>query len=241
MEQGSTEQALEGRYELSISEVLGEAWQQTEGVKGVFLGAFAIYMVIGIILYQIIGIFFNLPDYDTMIAGPDLVAVQIGADLLAMPIEAPLLAALLMMGIHRVNGIALEVGDLFRYYVLVWPLAALAALVYLLVTAGLFLLVLPGIYLSVAYIFVFPLMIDKGMGIWEAMETSRRAVTHRWFTLFGTLLAMALLTALSAVPLGIGLVWTLPMCYLAYGIMYTRIFGFADGPEQERFLVEEDQ
>lgn len=241
MEQGSPERAMEGRYELSVSEVIGEAWRQTEGVKGVFVGAFAVYMLVGIILYRIIGIFFNLPDYDTLILGPDFILLQIGADLLGMPVEVPMLAALLMMGVRRVNGIAPEIGDLFRYYVLVWPLFGLAALVYLLVTAGLFLLVLPGLYLSVAYIFVFPLMIDRGMGIWEAMEASRRAVTHRWFTVFGILLAMALLTALSAVPLGIGLIWTLPMCYLAYGVMYTRVFGFAAGSEQERFPVEEDQ
>lgn len=38
-------------------------------------------------------------------------------------------------------------------------------------------LVLPGIYLAVSYQLSLPLVADKGLGPWEAMETSRKIVS----------------------------------------------------------------
>jgi GYF domain 2 len=44
--------------------------------------------------------------------------------------------------------------------------------------------VIPGIYLSVAWAFAIPLIVDKEFRFWDAMELSRKVVTRQWFQMF---------------------------------------------------------
>ncbi len=48
--------------------------------------------------------------------------------------------------------------------------------------------ILPGIYLTVAWVFCVPLVADKGLEFWPAMELSRKVVSRVWFQVFGLLL-----------------------------------------------------
>jgi hypothetical protein len=50
-------------------------------------------------------------------------------------------------------------------------------------------------------------------------------VTRQWFSVAGVLLAMAIITALSAIPFGLGLIWTLPMGITTVGVLYRELFG----------------
>jgi hypothetical protein len=61
--------------------------------------------------------------------------------------------------------------------------------------AGLLLFVVPGIYLMVAYTFSFLLIADRGMGAWEALETSRRVVSKNWWGVSGLIVLTVLLIA----------------------------------------------
>lgn len=54
----------------------------------------------------------------------------------------------------------------------------------LLVQLGAVLCCLPGIYLLIAWLFSLPLVADRGMGFWDAMELSRRTASRHWFKLF---------------------------------------------------------
>ena len=225
-EKGSVEKALEGDYNLSIGETLSTAWEATDGVKFTFVAAIFVYAFILVIVTFVFGMLLNIGAYQNEGMQVQSLLAQVGIDLLKMPIEIPMLVALMMMGIKRINREEIEIPQLFDYFIFVWPLVFASILIYVFVAVGFMLLILPGIYLSVAYIFVYPLMVDKKMGIWEAMETSRKAVTKKWFTVFGVMLSMALITILSALPLGIGLIWTLPMGYLVYGILYSTVFGY---------------
>lgn len=98
-------------------------------------------------------------------------------------------------------------------------------IMYIMLAIGFLLLVLPGIYLSVAYYMALPLVVEKNMSPWQALETSRKTVTHRWFRMFGFLIIMSILITLSMIPLGIGLIWSLPLFLIAYGIIYRNMFG----------------
>lgn len=44
--------------------------------------------------------------------------------------------------------------------------------------------VVPGIYLHVAWLLSLPLVADRGLGFWDALETSRRVATQQWFKMF---------------------------------------------------------
>jgi hypothetical protein len=90
--------------------------------------------------------------------------------------------------------------------------------------AALLLLFVPCLYLLVGYVFVIPLIVDRQMGIWNAMELSRRTVHRQWFQLFGLLLAAGMLLFISAAALGFGLVLTLPLCTAALMFAYDDLF-----------------
>ncbi len=58
---------------------------------------------------------------------------------------------------------------------------------------GFVLLIIPGIYLSFAYWLAMPLIIDRGLTPWQALELSRKAVTKVWFQVVGAYLIMTVL------------------------------------------------
>jgi hypothetical protein len=60
---------------------------------------------------------------------------------------------------------------------------------------ALFACVIPGIYLFIGWLFSVPLVADKHLTFWTAMETSRRRVREVWFQVI-TLAALAFLPVL---------------------------------------------
>ena len=73
-----------------------------------------------------------------------------------------------------------------------WPLFVLVLLMFLGVLAGFMLLIIPGIYLSVAWMFVLYLKIDRDISISDAFGESRRLVTDTgWWLLFLYVLLVA--------------------------------------------------
>ncbi|MDX2186500.1 MAG: GYF domain-containing protein [Opitutaceae bacterium] len=85
-----------------------------------------------------------------------------------------------------------------------------------------------GIYISLAYVFTFPLVIDRGLGFWEAMESSRRLVMAQPFRVFLVLLLAALLVFLGLLCFLAGAVVTLPVAMVAYCLAYEHITRAAD-------------
>src|SRR5262249_13082169 len=53
-------------------------------------------------------------------------------------------------------------------------------------------LVLPGVYLLVAWTFSVPLVADQRLEFWSAMELSRKVVSRVWFEMFGLLVLVFL-------------------------------------------------
>ena len=149
------------------------------------------------------------------------VVIQVAVNLIAMP----MMLAIIVMGIRRAVGAEIYSGSVFSCYSKMLPLFATMVLVYIMVIIGLILFVLPGIYLMVAYYMAMPLVVEKNMSPWQAMEVSRKAITHRWFSVFGLFLVMGIILAVSMLPLGLGLIWTLPMFVIAFGILYRNMFG----------------
>jgi len=90
---------------------------------------------------------------------------------------------------------------------------------------GFVLLVLPGIYFSVAYLFAMPLVVDHGLKFWPAMETSRQIVSRNWFGLFGLVLAFIAVNFIGLLLLGVGLLVTIPWSFCTLAVAYERIVG----------------
>lgn len=105
----------------------------------------------------------------------------------------------------------------------------------ILITAGAFLLIAPGVYLGVAYILVLPFVVLTGMDFWEAMETSRKLITKAFWSALGLVAILILINLLGLLLFGMGVVFTLPLTYLT---IYTTFKNILQEEEPVRFQKE---
>ena len=94
---------------------------------------------------------------------------------------------------------------------------------------GFLCLVLPGIYLLIAWGFTLPLVVDKQLDFWSAMELSRKVISRHWFKFLGFGLVLFLLLFAGALSLIVGVFVMLPLVLAAQMYAYEDIFGSATG------------
>lgn len=88
---------------------------------------------------------------------------------------------------------------------------------------GFVLLIIPGIYLAIAYGMVVPLIVLGKLEAWPAMEVSRKVITKNWwrFLLFG--IVVGLIVSLGYIALFIGILVTAPLQYTMMYAVYEDI------------------
>ena len=206
-------------YDFDIIEIIKVGFNSINGVKGTFLAAFAVYVIVAVGVQIILGSIFPSP-----LEEPNYLNQQI-VTILSYPVLMPLIVGIIMLAINYSRDEPIEFKSIFNYYHMTGKLALAAILIYIMTIIGFILLVLPGIYLSIAYIFTLPLIADKGMDVWEAMELSRKTVTKHWFKVFGLMFILTVLMGLGALAFGIGLIWAVPLMFVTlYGLLYPLIF-----------------
>lgn len=148
-----------------------------------------------------------------------------------IPFAGLLLNGVLLGGLQyyylkRMRGQRAELNDCFLGFSAMTGALIIASLLVTVFTAiGLFLLILPGIYLAVAYTFAFLLALDHGLDFWPAMEVSRRVITKNWFMMLLLIIVAAILSALGLLLLGIGYFLTAPLFYAAIVAAYEQLIG----------------
>ncbi len=220
---------------LELNELLRETWHRVSGSQLPIAGAALVYAVLAYIAQAIVAYFFPITPIETNeeitlqmltahMSENENILAQIAQTVLTMPISTPLLAGMMFLGIMRATDQEIEVTMVFDFFVKVWPLVFLSISIHVLVYAGLMLFILPGVYLFVAYMFAIPLMIDKDLSIWDALETSRKAVTKRWFDIFLAQLIMFFAFMFGMMTFGIGFIWSAPFIAILYGVLYRELF-----------------
>jgi hypothetical protein len=222
----SIEEALSRGYDFRVGELISEAWRLVAGSKGIIIGGFLLYYAAIMLINTVLGFIFGLlgleAEADNLVG---LFVSQFAISILGSVLTYPLLAGLMLIGIRRAAGQEINFNQLFIPFNNPMPVIITGILMMLLVYAGMLLLLLPGLYLAIAYMLALPLVIERGLSPWQALETSRKAISQHWFKVFGWGLLLGLIVGLSIIPLGIGLVWTIPMWMISTGILYRTIFG----------------
>lgn len=216
---GSLESAIAGDYQIDIGGILREAWEKTAGFKGTF------WIAVLVMAAVLLGIGIGLGIVNWILEKIGIEFFNVVSQIIQLAITMPMAGGLIILGIRRSADGPLDAKTVVSYFHLILPMLGMTLLMYLLVAVGLVLLILPGIYLAVAYMLALPVLIDKNLGPWEALEASRKAITHRWWELFALQLVLGLINLATVLTLGIGLIWTYPMTIIALGIVYRRIFG----------------
>jgi hypothetical protein len=125
-----------------------------------------------------------------------------------------------------IRGERAQFADAFAGFSLAFLPLFLAGLVSGLLTAlGIMFCILPGIYLGVAWLFAAPLVIDKKLDFWAAMELSRKVVTRHWWVFLGLVLVNLLVILLGVAAFCIGAYVAQPVAFGALAYAYEDIFG----------------
>jgi hypothetical protein len=128
--------------------------------------------------------------------------------------------------IRRIRGEQVGAGDVFGGFGPGYVQLLLTSVVSaLLVVCGMILCLVPGVYLLVGYIFALPLVIDKRMEFWTAMEVSRRVVHQHWWQmlLFGLVSCVIILVGVLAC--GVGVLVAAPVVTASMMYLYEDLFG----------------
>ena len=137
-----------------------------------------------------------------------------------------LLGGLDYLFIRRIRGETVQVGDVFAGFNLAFLHLTIAGLVkWLFTSLGFMLCILPGIYLGVGYVFALPLVIDKKMEFWPAMEVSRLVVHRHWWSTFGLVIVLALVALAGFLVCLVGALVSVPLASASLMYVYEDLFG----------------
>ena len=164
-------EVLARQPELRLGECLAAGWS--------FLGANAGFLAGAVFLAWLGNFIFVLGSLYVPLLGP----------LACLCFYGVIMGGFYLACLRRMRGEAVAPTEVFSGFKVAFLQLLLAGLVSTLLTEiGVCFCLLPAIYLGVAWAFTLPLVADKKMFFWSAMELSRKVVTKVWFEAFALII-----------------------------------------------------
>jgi len=224
-----TEELLAQDYRLDIGSCLTRSWELLKKNFWPMVGiSFLVTVVIGGI-NQLLGLF-TRPAVNGMVeahhASPKALFIVFIVSVLGTPVYAVLMGGLFKYFLKLIRGEPAGVADAFSGFGPSFGQLLLVGLVQSFLTyLGVLFCIIPGVYLGVAWYFAVPLVIDRQMEFWAAMELSRKVVSKHWFVVFGCVLVMGLVACAGALACCVGIFVSMPLAFAALMYAYEDIFG----------------
>lgn len=196
-------------YSVDIGKYLGEGWELFKKNAGGFVG-FTLIMLLVSAIPQV------LPD-----------RIKPLGSIASSVLSGPLGAGLYIVAFKLIKQRATTFSDFFRGFNNFLPLFLASLVTGILTLIGFALLIIPGIYLAVAWMFTTLFIVDRKFDFWDAMESSRKVVSTRWFSWFGFLIVLTLINVVGFLVFGVGLLITVPLSICATAIAYQDIMGLS--------------
>ncbi|MBD1910102.1 MULTISPECIES: hypothetical protein [unclassified Leptolyngbya] len=194
-------------YTVKIGDYIQRGWGVMQQNLGGFIGFTVVIVLISLI--------------------PAALGQRLGplASLAVNVISPILLAGYLIVAFKILKRQSTTFNDFFQGFSNFLPIFLTSLLVSIFTFLGFLVLILPGVFLAVAYAFSIPFVVGRKFDFWEAMEASRKVVTKNWFPMFLFLLAIVVLNVVGALLLGVGLLFTIPLSYCAIAVAFEDIVG----------------
>ena len=212
-------QILERDYVLDIGSCISRGWELVKSDFWPLVGITALVVVLWTIASSVGG--------TAVKTGPghELVTLSWAVGIL---VWGPLFGGLLLHYLKRIRGEVSAVDTAFSGFTKRFLHLFLAGFVMeLLTTVGFLCCVLPGIYLSLAWMFTLPLVMDKGIDFWPAMELSRKVITRHWWKFLGLVLMSGVVMIFGLLACCVGVFVAIPIVLAAQMYAYEDIFGGA--------------
>ena len=213
---------------------IGRGWDLFKANAGTWVGAFFLYLVvaaaIAVPLAFLTGYSHNFTDaFNAARAGvpapqPASPLAGFGGNmafsLLFGAVNSILLGGLYRMGLRQAQGEAVSITDVFSALDMAGPLVVVNILTQLLVGVGSLLCVIPGLIVAGLLMFAPLLVLDRRLPPVQAMSESFALLKSQWLMAAVFYLVAALLDAVGAIVLGIGMLITYPVFLLSVVVGY---------------------
>lgn len=233
---GDIEQSLKGLYKINPKAVLNEAWQKTATTRmPINIGlsfVFILGMIVSLLASQYLG------GMEAVIADPQALNI---VNLIVNIAIWPFLAGVEMMGILHAVGLKTAPKLTFAFLKRGSWVVLCALFTSVLVSLGLQLLIVPGIFLAVALSLTIPLVVEKQLSPMKAIIVSVKALRFQWFNIFAVYFALMAVLIAAVIPVVMMMnspfiivsviffifvmSYLAPCYYNAKGILYREIFG----------------
>ena len=227
--------------QVRLGDWIGEGWKMfTEQWKGwvtVSLGFFlSIVVPIGaFIMFMYVMMFATMSTQGPRGAPPEVPMMTIlflYLGMFALIVVLMPLMVLLMGGAYRaafkqLRGGRVEFRDLFSARDCYWRLLGAVFIQSLLVSVGMMLCVIPGFIVAGLLFFTMPLIVERNLGVFEAMRASREVTQPNllMFTLFA--FVVQFLASAGSYACYVGLLATIPLMFTIAAVAYRDCFGVA--------------
>ena len=140
----------------------------------------------------------------------------------------PVMASYLHMAHLASRDQKIEISDFFKGFEKARSLILLNLLIFLLVLLGLIMLVIPGIYFAVSYVFshLFVWFYDKDPS--EAMRLSKLMVSGNFWQIILLFLILAGINLLGIMAMGIGILLTMPFSFCVVYAAFDDLIGVSN-------------
>jgi hypothetical protein len=138
----------------------------------------------------------------------------------------PAYAGIFWFFLKRIRGEPVRFEDLFAPFSVAFVQCLLAGLVVsLLASVGFILCIIPGLVLMALWMFTWPLLMDKRLEFWPAMEVSRKVLWPNIWGAIGLSCVGLLLMILGLLCLYVGMFVAFPLIIAAEAYAYEDFFG----------------
>jgi len=203
-------------------ECYSRSWKLLKANFWPFVGLF-FFITVGAMVLSIVP---QIPVFGAIIAHPSLppprpLWSQIGGPLLSIFVLQPLVAGTFYYLLKHARGEPGGVSDVFAGFTRAyWPLVGAYLSMVICCLFGLVCLILPGIYLGVAFSLTPLIVIDRQCGPWTAMGISLRAIKGHWWAMFLVFVLAVVFAFMGVIALFVGLFVATPLIYGAMVYAY---------------------
>ncbi|MBA4302505.1 hypothetical protein SAMN03080617_00988 [Algoriphagus alkaliphilus] len=135
--------------------------------------------------------------------------------LVSIIISPPLTAGFFLVANRISRGVEVSFSNYFDGFSY-WGIVIVTSLISGILTFfGILALVIPGIYLAVAFMFGIPFALFSGLDFWTSLELSRKLITMNWWKFFGFVIVLIGFNILGFLCFFVGLLVTIPVSYFS--------------------------
>ena len=195
----------------SISEALKYGWTNTKENFG---------LLIGVVLFNgVVGIIAQIP---SVVVGPASL-LSIFLSFVAALVNYGLMMCFTSLCLKIADEGSARFDDLFEPLPLFVNFAGAMILMYIAMGIGFMLLIIPGIFILTMLFFVPYVVVDEKRGILQSLARSVELSKGIRLQIFLFFLVLVVLNVLGAMALGVGLLVTIPVTYLASTYVYRQV------------------